>query len=256
MFMHFCQNQLPSLIALAGTPRFLSGLMGATSCAVAEVDVCALFHYDDGFRPAGFATVSRGLEEATRLTAERYVSSLGVYDPMRRFLQAGERNAAPLTFHLAAEQIEHPAYREMNYTRTNTVERMSIAFHDECAWYSINFYRKQSTGRFRPAEKAVLTELAPLLSSLVLKHVALSGLSKVCTEDPPQVRISQRLHDRAAGLSLREREICALIVLGHTSEAIGLKLGISLNTVLTYRKRAYAKLCIGSQNELFRICLD
>ena len=33
------------------------------------------------------------------------------------------------------------------------------------------------------------------------------------------------------------------------------KLGITVNTVLTYRKRAYAKLGVGSQNEIFRLCL-
>ena len=37
-----------------------------------------------------------------------------------------------------------------------------------------------------------------------------------------------------------------------SSEAIALTLGISVNTVLTYRKRAYTRLGICSQNELVR----
>jgi len=53
-------------------------------------------------------------------------------------------------------------------------------------------------------------------------------------------------------LSDRERQVCALIALGVTSEGIGLRLAIGLNTVLTYRKRAYARLGISSQNELMR----
>lgn len=36
-------------------------------------------------------------------------------------------------------------------------------------------------------------------------------------------------------------------------EAIALTLGIRRNTVLTYRKRAYARLGISSQNELVRL---
>jgi DNA-binding CsgD family transcriptional regulator len=45
-------------------------------------------------------------------------------------------------------------------------------------------------------------------------------------------------------------------MLGMTSEAIGLKLGISVNTVLTYRKRAYGRLNISCQNELMRLILS
>lgn len=60
----------------------------------------------------------------------------------------------------------------------------------------------------------------------------------------------------ANDLSAREVEVCTLIMLGHSSESISLKLDLSLNTIFTYRKRAYAKLNINSQNELFRICLD
>jgi DNA-binding CsgD family transcriptional regulator len=40
-----------------------------------------------------------------------------------------------------------------------------------------------------------------------------------------------------------------------SSEGIGLDMGISINTVRTYRKRAYARLGICSQNELMRLVL-
>ena len=57
-------------------------------------------------------------------------------------------------------------------------------------------------------------------------------------------------------LTSREREVCERIVLGYTSIGIGLDLDIAFSSVLTYRKRAYAKLGIGTQNELFALCLD
>ena len=57
----------------------------------------------------------------------------------------------------------------------------------------------------------------------------------------------------APQLSPREIEVCVRIMLGITSEGIGIDLGISRNTVLTYRKRAYARLNISSQNQLFRL---
>ena len=65
----------------------------------------------------------------------------------------------------------------------------------------------------------------------------------------------QRLKTVAPLLSPREVEVCIRIMLGVTSEGIGIDLGISRNTVLTYRKRAYARLNISSQNQLFRLLM-
>ncbi len=57
-------------------------------------------------------------------------------------------------------------------------------------------------------------------------------------------------------LSPRELQICEGIVLGKSSTAISLELGIAQSTVDTYRRRAYVKLNISSQNELFSLCIQ
>ncbi|QBR03670.1 helix-turn-helix transcriptional regulator [Paraburkholderia pallida] len=56
-----------------------------------------------------------------------------------------------------------------------------------------------------------------------------------------------------SSLTSRERTVCIGILTGYTSEGIALNLGISINSVLTYRKRVYEKLGITSQNELFML---
>ena len=58
-----------------------------------------------------------------------------------------------------------------------------------------------------------------------------------------------------ARLTGREQEVCLRILSGLSSEAIAASLGIGLHSALTYRKRAYDKLGISSQNELFAIAL-
>jgi DNA-binding CsgD family transcriptional regulator len=60
----------------------------------------------------------------------------------------------------------------------------------------------------------------------------------------------QRLAQLCPALSGREREVLAWSAIGLTSEGIALQLNIGLNTVQTYRKRAYRRLSISSQNEL------
>lgn len=119
-----------------------------------------------------------------------------------------------------------------------------------------------SRGPERPGfDDAALAQAArwgQMLLAIVQKHSEIAPVLPVA--QPAQVRIP---HDellarvrRAIGeendsLSPREVEICASIVLGYTMVGISLNLGISVNTVATHRKHAYAKLGVSSQNELF-----
>ena len=68
--------------------------------------------------------------------------------------------------------------------------------------------------------------------------------------------LERRLRLVAGSLPRRELQVCTLIASGTSSEGIALELGVSLNTVLTYRKRAYVRLGISSQNELLRLLLS
>ena len=60
----------------------------------------------------------------------------------------------------------------------------------------------------------------------------------------------------APSLPARELDVCVSIVNGVTSEGIALALNVSIDTVFTYRKRAYARLGISSQNELVKLVLN
>ena len=54
----------------------------------------------------------------------------------------------------------------------------------------------------------------------------------------------------------REAEVVSRIVMGMRTEAIGAELGIKAATVITFRKRAYAKLGVARQAELFARCVQ
>jgi DNA-binding CsgD family transcriptional regulator len=56
-------------------------------------------------------------------------------------------------------------------------------------------------------------------------------------------------------LTRRQVQVCARALLGMTSVAVGLDLGIRVSTVVTLRRRAYSILHISSPNELFALCL-
>jgi len=56
-------------------------------------------------------------------------------------------------------------------------------------------------------------------------------------------------------LSPRQAEVAVLILRGHSSVSIGLRLGISTQTVKVFRKQLYRKCKISSQEELFNLML-
>ena len=63
----------------------------------------------------------------------------------------------------------------------------------------------------------------------------------------------RRLYLLEVGLTERERKVCALALAGVSIEGSAYELGIKKSSIITYRKRAYARLGISSLNELFLI---
>ena len=54
-------------------------------------------------------------------------------------------------------------------------------------------------------------------------------------------------------LTKRQAEVALLVLRGHSSTSIGLRLGISPQTVKVFRKQLYRKCNISSQAELFAL---
>ena len=93
--------------------------------------------------------------------------------------------------------------------------------------------------------------VAPTVSAAVARH-----FQHDVADDPAQ-QLKALFANAAplAALTGREKDVCLRILSGFSSEAIAAELGISLHSALTYRKRAYVKLGISAQNELFAMVL-
>jgi DNA-binding CsgD family transcriptional regulator len=113
--------------------------------------------------------------------------------------------------------------------------------------YKVTLYRQRERGGFGAREIDGAASLAELLA-LLHKHDHLA--QRPCNTFSSHVDAIERT---APALPRRAAEVCAGIALGMTSEAIGLRLGIKINTVRTHRKRAYAHLRISSQNEIVKL---
>ncbi|WP_174292835.1 helix-turn-helix transcriptional regulator [Sphingomonas bacterium] len=173
---------------------------------------------------------------------QRYIERYWGMDPMNA---TGAADGPALRiYEMNAREIDDSDYRYQCYTSVDLATRLSVCETRADGAIRINFYREQA---FSDREKDVIVGSLGLLIPLLRRH-ALS-------DEAPETAVDfeRRLRKVAPELTAREREVCALIALGVTSEGIGLELGISLNTVLTYRKRAYARLRIVSQNQLLRL---
>lgn len=179
-----------------------------------------------------------------------YAEQFHQSDPNRDAMFEGE-DRAPIVLPAFAPRMYGARYRKMFFNDSGIVDKCATAIWTGDTCFYVNFYRIAAQGQFSDAQHARLQAIAPAISATVARHF----------QHSPEATTGQSLAalfaTRAplADLTPREREVCRRILLGFSSEAISLALGISLHSTLTYRKRAYERLGISSQNELFAIVL-
>jgi DNA-binding CsgD family transcriptional regulator len=138
-------------------------------------------------------------------------------------------------------------YRKIFFQDSGIVDKWATAIWSGDTCFYVNFYRIAAQGRFRAAQRQRLGTIAPAIAASVARHFQeqpTSDLATLFATRPP-----------LSALTPREQEVCRRILAGFSSEAIAQALGISLHSTLTYRKRAYERLGICSQSELFAIVL-
>jgi DNA-binding CsgD family transcriptional regulator len=238
-------------IAALGRAGFASELLAALNRSV-PVDHACLMRVVDRARPPVLESASwRGGTHVAQVQ-RAYLDGLYRFDPN---LNLPPRSAVAV-MHLRRDELAHAEYREACFVRAGLLERLTIAATDEGQLMLLNLYRLDAGGPFAAEEIAALTELSRFLAALAVKHVGTLGMLLRSRDRADRIAaLAARLHARDGRLTLREREVLSRVMLGVSSEGIALDLGIGLNTVLTYRKRAYARLGVTSQAELFSLCL-
>ena len=114
----------------------------------------------------------------------------------------------------------------------------------------LSFYRSLRRRGFSDDELLRLSAVLPVLRPLWKRFWADHGTAGV-KASPLDSRVDDAFADFGKSvLTGREREVVQHILRGYSSKSICFNLGISLGTVKTHRKNAYAKLKISSQSEL------
>lgn len=256
-------EQLQRLTRVLGCKEFEEGVVALLNL-VLPIDHCVVFtHGADG---VGHLFTHGKMAAATaQQLADDYVRQYHERDPMFASLANNDASDLDRPRPLNLQTEYDPVYRNHFFDRNGLIDKTSTVGRVKEGSVLCNFYRMAGSARYSPEDRERLERILPLVTAFIAAHFRLVKSTQLTVEDSvvPRDRTRSLVHTiigkRVAPfdrLTAREREVCERIVLGYTSIGIGLDLEISLSSVLTYRKRAYDKLGIGSQNELFALCLD
>lgn len=156
-------------------------------------------------------------------------------------------------WHLVADEIADPQHRNGVYRRHRLIDRLSIIeSRGAGGWFAVNLFRVEGQGHFDDRDFAAAERVAPLLIAMARRHDA-----SLHADESPAERLSaieRRLDARNAGLSARERAVCARLAIGMTYDGIAADLGIAATSAKTYRNRAFERLGIRYRTQLAPLC--
>jgi DNA-binding CsgD family transcriptional regulator len=160
------------------------------------------------------------------------------------------RDVAPDAFHRSRYFREY-------YQQTTLLDEITfVAYPHADVSINICLGRDAASGQpFSAREVETAHRIAPIVTALAEAHWA--GLTEGAgpADDVTDQLIRAAETGRGIRLSPRQAEVALLILRGHSTVSIGLRLGVAAQTVKVFRKQLYGKCGISSQAELFALML-
>jgi DNA-binding CsgD family transcriptional regulator len=231
---------LPRIIGALGAPTFVSVAAGELG-RLLGFDLAAIVMHRRARQPAVlFDNFDR---VGCRAGIDNYVDHTYRMNPMlARVPTAGVCRASEFAAEgerTPSKHIVMTAEEELGFRTVGWPQRMEeIGLYID-AWggvLELGFYRARGRYAVSASKLRELNDLSAPVAAAFDKHAELQARHQPVA---------------ASTLSNREREICALLLAGCSSQAIALRLDISRHTVKDHRKAIFRKLQVGSLAELF-----
>ncbi|MBA3909514.1 MAG: LuxR family transcriptional regulator [Rhodobacter sp.] len=252
---NLAENRLAEVIARIGRDRFEPALWDLFLSLVRPDNLIILAYRDSGppvvlylrsSEPQFFAELdSTYLAGAYRLDPYFELHLHRAPDGAYRI-----RDIAPDAFHRSRYFIEY-------YDQTTLVDEITfVVTPAPRVTLNLCLGRDANSGRpFSVAELETCQRLAPVVAALSRAHWQGLADSAGPAEDTSSVLSAAARRRHGIALSPRQAEVALLILRGHSTMSIGLRLGLSPQTVKVFRKQLYARCAISSQAELFALML-
>lgn len=186
----------------------------------------------------------------------RYYSRGYLLDP---FCLAVERGLPAGFYHLAEvapDNFFSSEYYKTYYLAAGAVEDCYYILDlSPEAKVSISLYNGLTATPFTADQLARLRALEPMVGDLGYRHWRPSLQASPVRSGG--WHLPEAFQDFGRDwLTKREREVCHLLLRGHSAKSSARELAISPETIRMHRKNLYTKLGIGSQAELFALFID
>jgi DNA-binding CsgD family transcriptional regulator len=181
----------------------------------------------------GIETYARATHRLNPMLASRRAAAVRARD----FAHLPDGRLRAMQRHIVRAEDEELGYRTLGWPPRH--EEIGLYFEGWGGVIELGFYRARAR---RAAPHGTLQALTALRSSIAAAFERHKVLSREGDADAWH-----------APLSVREREVGELLLLGCSSDAIALRLGISRHTVKDHRKHIFRKLEIASLAELFAL---
>jgi DNA-binding CsgD family transcriptional regulator len=243
-----------------GSDKFNEALMAVLN-QLLPIDHCVVFTFSENGEAQHLFTQGKMNDNEAERLASDYVEKFHREDPnVQNLAEIGQA-----VFVKSADDWKNkydPTYRRHFFSDTKLVDKAASIEEIDNDYVYCNFYRMSASGTYSDEDRELIARLIPAATALIAAHYRMCKLIDPVTEKGGGTHVPSLVHNIITKaqkpfdqLTQRERQVCERIVLGYTSEGIGLDLRIKPSSVATYRKRAYDKLKITSQNELFSLCL-
>ena len=252
------QALLSRLVASIGDPAFGPELLNFFA-QVCGAEFCSVFDLNArDARTVMTASVYQGTDRMAHRQASLYLDrQLWQQDPMVAQARAQLDGSPVGVVRTAVRELPDSDYRDLLYSRTQVRDRVLMCARSPSGLIGLSLLRTESTGDYAEQDIVRLHEACSLLMAIIDKHVAMQAPE---SEGSSALRclshIEQCLSGAGTPLSQREEQVCARILYGMSTAGVAIDLGVGEETVMTYRKRAYQRLEIGSQRELLLWYLD
>jgi DNA-binding CsgD family transcriptional regulator len=241
-------------IVSLGTHRFDLDIMHAINTIVG-VDHLTVLTYCSGEGLRALLIASRADEAKAQSLTRDYVAHQHVFDPNFPDLTRMGRSRKLIVRRHDPQRLKTKRYQERFYTTVGIVDKVSFLWRTGETSYYANLYRTHRSGHYTQEEIRLLGASARFIASAIGTHGGRKRIEAALAAGDStafMTRLIDRLGDR---LTPREQAVLTRIVMGMGTEGIALDLGVAPATIITFRRRAYAKLGITSQAELFARCL-
>jgi DNA-binding CsgD family transcriptional regulator len=243
-------------VGAIGTLAFDENLLKAVN-SVVTVDHLTVLTYRANEKLQTLSVASRlDLSQARSVTRD-YVEHHHVFDPNYPDIikLSRSRSRRIIVRRHDRSRLSTKAYQKRFYATKRIADKVSYLWRLGDVAFYVNLYRTLRTGQYAEHELRKLREIALIVTSLVRMHGGRKRLEAALAAGDLRelaARLVELLEQR---LTAREQAVLSRILMGMHTEGIALSLHVKPASVITFRKRAYAKLGITSQPELFARCL-